>query len=54
MSDSGGIEKLIRPHLKCFTGYSASISQDRLKGKVDVSLEDIIKINAIHFYVLLR
>jgi histidinol-phosphate aminotransferase len=41
-----GIEKYIRPHLKGFTGYSASTSPDTLKGKVEVSLSDIIKMNA--------
>ena len=46
MTGIDGIEKLIRPHLKGFTGYSASTSPDTLKGKVDVSLEDIIKMNA--------
>jgi histidinol-phosphate aminotransferase len=39
-----GIEKYIRPHLKGFTGYSASTSPDTLKGKVEVS--EIIKMNA--------
>lgn len=41
-----GIEKLVRPHLKGFTGYSASISPDTLAGKTDVPVEDIIKMNA--------
>ncbi|OGN99281.1 MAG: histidinol-phosphate transaminase [Chloroflexi bacterium RBG_13_51_52] len=45
MADDG-IEKLIRPHLKGFTGYSASTSPDTLEGKVDVSLDDIVKMNA--------
>lgn len=41
-----GIEKYIRPHLAGFTGYSASTSPDTLKGKVEVSLSKIIKMNA--------
>ena len=46
MTDSEGIEKLIRSHLKGFTGYSASTSPDTLKGKVDVPPDKIIKMNA--------
>jgi histidinol-phosphate aminotransferase len=41
-----GIEKYIRSHLVGFTGYTASTSPDTLKGKVEVSLSNIIKINA--------
>ena len=41
-----GIEKLIRPNLAGFAGYSASTSPDTLAGKVDVPLDDIVKINA--------
>ncbi len=41
-----GIEKYIRPHLAKFTGYTASTSPDTLKGKVEVSLSHIIKMNA--------
>jgi len=44
--DSDGIEKLIRPHLTGFTGYSASTSPDTLKDKVDVLLDKLVKINA--------
>jgi len=44
--DSEGIEKLVRPHLKSFTGYSASVSPDTLAGKIVVSIENIIKLNA--------
>ncbi|MBN1161108.1 MAG: histidinol-phosphate transaminase [Dehalococcoidales bacterium] len=40
------IEKLIRPHLVGFTGYSASTSPDTLKGKVDVPLASLVKMNA--------
>ena len=46
MADSEGIEKLIRPHLTEFTGYSASVSPDTLAGKVDVPLDSIVKMNA--------
>jgi len=46
VTDSEGIEKLVRPHLVGFTGYSASTSPDTLAGKLDVSPEDIVKINA--------
>ncbi len=46
MTDSEGIEKLIRPNLVGFTGYSASTSPDTLAGKVDVPSEGIIKMNA--------
>jgi histidinol-phosphate aminotransferase len=46
VADSDGIEKLIRPHLAGFTGYSASTSPDTLKGKVDVPLDSIVKMNA--------
>ena len=40
------IEKYIRPHLAGFTGYTASTSPDVLKGKVEVSVSHIIKMNA--------
>jgi histidinol-phosphate aminotransferase len=46
VADFEGIEKLIRSDLKGFTGYSASTSPDTLGGKVDVPLENIIKMNA--------
>jgi histidinol-phosphate aminotransferase len=46
VTESEGIEKYIQPHLKGFTGYSASTSPDTLKGKVDVSLDKIVKMNA--------
>lgn len=46
MVDSDGIEKLIRSNLAGFTGYSASTSPDTLAGKVDVPLDNIIKMNA--------
>ncbi len=40
------IEKLIRPALVGFDGYSASTSPDTLSGEVDIPPEDIIKLNA--------
>jgi histidinol-phosphate aminotransferase len=46
VSDSEGIERLIRSHLVGFAGYSASTSPETLAGRVDVSLESIIKMNA--------
>jgi len=46
VADSDGIEKLIRPNLAGFTGYSASTSPDTLAGKIDVSPDNIIKMNA--------
>jgi histidinol-phosphate aminotransferase len=46
VTDSDGIEKLIRPHLAGFTGYSAATSPDTLEGKVNVPVEDIIKMDA--------
>ncbi len=46
MTDSEGIEKFIRSHLKGFTGYSASTSPDTLKGKIDVPLDKVVKMNA--------
>jgi len=41
-----GIEKLIRSHLMTFGGYAASTSPETLKGKVEVSVENIIKLDA--------
>ncbi len=46
MSEDSGIEKLIRSHLKSLAGYAASISPETLKGKVEVPVEDIIKLDA--------
>jgi histidinol-phosphate aminotransferase len=46
VTDSEGIEKLVRPNLVGFTGYSASTSPDTLAGKLDVPPEGIIKMNA--------
>jgi histidinol-phosphate aminotransferase len=46
VTDSEGIEKLVRPNLRAFTGYSASTSPDTLAGKLDVPQENIVKMNA--------
>ena len=46
MSENTGIEKLIRPDLASFGGYSASTSPETLKGKVEVPVENIIKLDA--------
>ncbi len=46
MVDSEGIKKYIRPDLAGFAGYSASTSPDTLEGKIDVPVENVIKINA--------
>jgi histidinol-phosphate aminotransferase len=43
---SEGIEELIRSHLITLGGYSAATSPDVLKGKVEVPVEDIIKLDA--------
>jgi len=40
------IDRLIRPDLVTFTGYSASTSPETLKGKVGVPVESIIKLDA--------
>lgn len=42
----GGIEKLIRRNLTNFGSYSASTSPETLKGKVEVPVENIIKLDA--------
>jgi len=47
MTDSSsGIEKLIRAHLARFDGYSAATSPETLAGKVEVPVENIIKLDA--------
>ena len=47
MSDSSsGIERLIRPHLAGFTAYSAATSPETLAGRVEIPLENIIKLDA--------
>jgi len=43
---SEGIERLIRPELATFGGYSASTSPETLTGKVEVPVENIIKLDA--------
>ncbi len=46
MSENMGIERLIRPDLVTFSGYSASTSPETLEGKVEVPVENIIKLDA--------
>ncbi len=46
MSEKEGIEKLIRPDLTGFGGYSARTSPDTLEGKTEVPADDIIKLDA--------
>ena len=46
MSESTGIEKLIRPELAAFGGYAAATSPETLVGKVEVPVENIIKLDA--------
>jgi histidinol-phosphate aminotransferase len=41
-----GIEKLIRPELASFGGYSAATSPETLKGKTEVEPEEIVKLDA--------
>ncbi len=43
---SKGIERLIRPDLVAFGGYAASTSPETLEGKVEVTLEYIVKLDA--------
>ncbi|MDD4873802.1 MAG: aminotransferase class I/II-fold pyridoxal phosphate-dependent enzyme, partial [Dehalococcoidales bacterium] len=45
MSDEG-IEKFVRPELVGFGGYAASKSPETLKGKIDVPVEKIVKMDA--------
>ena len=45
MSDEG-IEKFVRPELKSFGGYAASKAPETLKGKIDIPVEKIIKLDA--------
>ncbi|MEE8204846.1 MAG: aminotransferase class I/II-fold pyridoxal phosphate-dependent enzyme, partial [Dehalococcoidales bacterium] len=46
MADDKGIEKLIRANLVGFGGYAASKSPGTLEGKVEVPVEEIIKLDA--------
>ncbi len=46
MSRDTGIEKLIRSDLVTFGGYAPSTSPEVLKGKVEVRVEDITKLDA--------
>jgi len=43
---STGIEKLIRPHLADFAGYTTNESPETLAGEAEVPVEDIIKLDA--------
>lgn len=43
---SRGIERLIKSHLAVLNGYTASKSPETLKGKVDVPVEGIVKLDA--------
>ena len=46
MAEKTGMERLIRPELLRFGGYSAATSPETLEGKVGVPVEDIIKLDA--------
>ncbi len=46
MPGTEGIERLIRPYLAGFTGYSAATSPETLEGQTEVAVEDIIKLDA--------
>ncbi len=46
MFEKEGIEKFIRPDLAAFGGYAAHTSPETLKGKVEVPVENIIKLDA--------
>jgi histidinol-phosphate aminotransferase len=46
MSSPEGIERLVRPFLKSFTGYGAATSPETLEGRTEVAVEDIIKLDA--------
>jgi len=45
-ASSGGIERLIRPDLVTFGGYAARKSPETLEGKIEVPVENIIKLDA--------
>ena len=46
MPTNSGIDRLIRPELAAFTGYTASKSLDTLEGETEVAATDIIKLDA--------
>ncbi len=46
MAKKEGMEKFIRPDLSAFGGYSAATSPETLEGKVEVPLENIVKLDA--------
>ncbi len=46
MAEKKGIERFVRADLAAFGGYSAATSPDTLKGRVEVPVEAIIKLDA--------
>ena len=46
MSGDSGIERLIRPDLVAFDGYSSRKSPENLEGELEVPLESVIKLDA--------
>jgi len=46
MSKETGMERFIRSDLAAFSGYSASTSPETLEGKIEVSVENVIKLDA--------
>jgi len=46
MAKKEGMQKFIRPDLAAFGGYSAATSPETLEGKVEVPMENIIKLDA--------
>jgi len=46
MAPSDGIERLVRPDLITFGGYSAHTSPETLEGKIKIPVENIIKLDA--------
>ena len=46
MSGDSGIERLIRPDLVAFSGYSARKSLENLEGELEVPSESVITLDA--------
>jgi histidinol-phosphate aminotransferase len=46
MTEKPKIENLIRRHLSGMTGYAPATNPETLEGKIDVPLEDIVKLDA--------
>ena len=46
MAEKKGMDRLIRPELVGFGGYSAATSPETLEGKVEIPVENIIKLDA--------